>query len=93
VNRATDRFPRVERLNAEDIARALFEQTQIRLSAEGPCAGGQVGTAYVRWPDDHTGVLKWRPHITVDELRSGPLAVAHQLRMLGYPAPATELTV
>jgi hypothetical protein len=92
VNRAADRFPRVERLNAEDMTRALFEQTRIRLSVAGPCAGGQVGTAYVRWPDGHMGVLKWRPHITVDELRSGPLAVADQLRTLGYPAPATELT-
>jgi len=51
-----------------------------------------VGTAYVRWPDGHIGVLKWSPHVTVDELRSGPLAVAGQLRTLGDPAPATELT-
>ncbi len=74
------------------MARAVFEQTRIRLSVEGPCAGGQVGTVYVRWPDGHRGVLKWRPHSTVGELRSGPLAVAEQLRRLGYPAPATELT-
>jgi len=74
------------------MTQALFEQTRIRLSVEGPCAGGQVGTAYVRWPDGHTSVLKWHPHITVDELRSGPLAVADRLRTLGYPAPATELT-
>ena len=74
------------------MVRALFEQTRIRLAVEGPCAGGQVGAAYVRWPDGHVGVLKWRPHVTVDELRSGPLAVAGRLRTLGYPAPATELT-
>jgi hypothetical protein len=92
VDRAADRFPRVERLDAAEMALALFEQTRIRLAVEGPCAGGQVGTAYVRWPDGHIGVLKWRPHVTVDELRSGPLAVAGQLRTLGYPAPATELT-
>jgi hypothetical protein len=72
--------------------RALFEQKGIRLVVEGPCAGGQVGTAYVRWPDGHRSVLKWRPHITLDELRPGPLAVADRLRTLGYPAPATELT-
>lgn len=92
MNLAADRFPLVERLAAEDIAKALFEQTQVRLSVEGPCAGGQVGTSYVRWPDGHPGVLKWRPHITVQELRDGPLAVADQLRRMGYPAPATELT-
>jgi hypothetical protein len=74
------------------MARALLEQTGIRLAVEGPCAGGQVGAAYVRWPDGHTGVLKWRPDFTVDELRSGPLTVAGRLRTLGYPAPATELT-
>ena len=58
---------------------------------QGPCAGGEVGAAYVRWPDGHAGVLKWRPNFTVEELRSGPLAVADRLRALGYPAPATEL--
>ena len=92
MNRDPERFPRAERLNAEDMARALFEQARIRLSVEGPCAGGQVGAAYVRWSDGHRSVLKWRPDFTVDELESGPLAVAEQLRMLGYPAPATELT-
>lgn len=90
--RGTGRFPRVQRLDAEDMVRALFDLTRIRLSVEGPCAGGQVGTAYVRWPDGHRGVLKWRPHVTVDDLTSGPLAVADRLRTLGYPAPATELT-
>jgi Phosphotransferase enzyme family len=92
VDRAADRFPRVERLDAQETVRALFEQTRIRLAVEGPCAGGQVGAAYVRWPDGHVGVMKWRPHVTVDELRSGPLAVAGRLRTLGYPSPATELT-
>jgi aminoglycoside phosphotransferase (APT) family kinase protein len=74
------------------MAQALFGQTRIRLAVEGPCPGGQVGTAYVRWPDGHVGVLRWHPHVTVEELRSGPLAVVGQLRTLGYPAPATELT-
>lgn len=73
------------------MARALFDQTGIRLAVEGPCTGGQVGAAYVRWPDGHTAVLKWRPRFTVDELRSGPVAVTDRLRTLGYPAPATEL--
>jgi hypothetical protein len=92
VDRAADRFPRVERLDAGQLARVLFEQTGIRLAIEGACAGGQVGAAYARWPDGHVGVLKWRPHVTVDEFRSGPAAVAGHLRALGYPAPALELT-
>jgi hypothetical protein len=62
------------------------------LAVEGPCAGGQVGAAWVRRTDGHVSVLKWRPHFTVEELESGPVAVADRLRALGYPAPATELT-
>jgi hypothetical protein len=92
VDQAADRFPRAERLDAEHVARALFEQTGIRLVVEGPCTGGQVGASYVRWSDGRVSVLKWRPNFTVDELESGPIAVADQLRALGYPAPATELT-
>jgi hypothetical protein len=91
-HRAADPFPRAERLDAEGAARALFEQAGIRLVVEGPCAGGEVGAAYVRWADGHRSVLKWRPNYTLGELRSGPLAVAEELRALGYPAPATELT-
>jgi len=92
VPHTAEQFPRAERLDAEVLARALFEQTGTHLTVEGSCAGGQVGTAYVRWPDGHRAVLKWRPHFTVGELRAGPLAVADRLRALGYPAPATELT-
>jgi hypothetical protein len=88
-----DPFPRAERLNAEVLAQALFAQTGIRFTVDGPCAGGEVGAAYVRWPDGHRGVLKRRPNFTVAELRSGPLAVPDRLRELGYPAPATELVV
>lgn len=91
MDAAGDRFPRAERLDANALARALFERTGIRLAVEGPCDGGQVGAAYVRWPDGHRSVLTWRPHFTVGRLRSGPLAVVEALRALGYPAPATEL--
>jgi Phosphotransferase enzyme family len=93
VKHDTDSFPRARRLDPERITRALAEQTGVRLTVEGPCAGGQVGTAYVRRPDGHRAVLKWRPGITLDELRRGPLAVADELRVRGYPAPATETAV
>lgn len=93
MNAVDEPFPRVERLDAEAMVRALFEQTGIRLSVQGPCDGGQVGAAIVRWPDGHSSVLKWRRQFSVEELRSGPLAVVERLRALGYPAPATELTV
>ena len=43
MNPGIGAYPRAERLDAEKMARALFEQTGIRLSVEGPCAGGEVG--------------------------------------------------
>jgi hypothetical protein len=63
----------------------------MRLTVEGLCPGGQVGAAYVRWPDDHRSVLKWRPHVRLADVQAGPLAVTEALRPAGYPAPATEL--
>lgn len=72
---------------------ALRARTGHRLTAEGPCAGGQVGASYVRWPDGHRSVLKWRPHTELADMRAGPLAVVEALRASGYPAPATELAV
>lgn len=68
-------FLRAERLDAEAKAGAVFEQTGIRLVVEGPCSGGEVGAAYVCWPDGRRAVLKWRPHYTVAALEAGPLAV------------------
>jgi hypothetical protein len=73
------------------VAAALFDQTGLRLDVTGPCPGGQVGAAYVRWPDGHRAVLTWRPGITLAQARQGPLAVVDALRAVGYPAPATEL--
>jgi hypothetical protein len=73
-----------------DMVRA---ETGLGLRFDGPCRGGQVGAAYVRWPDGHRGVLTWRPGIDLARLRNGPLAVIEVLRAAGYPAPAAELTV
>lgn len=79
------------KFNAGRIADAIAAETGIHLVVEGPCPGGQVGAAYVRWPDGHRAVLSWRPGLTLAEARDGPLAVAAALRATGYPAPATEL--
>lgn len=84
---------RAERLDADRMAEALHVQTGVRLTVEGLCPGGQVGAAYVRWPDHHRSVLKWRPHAKIADVRAGPLAVPEVLRSAGYPAPATELAV
>jgi Phosphotransferase enzyme family len=85
---ATDRSVKLE---AGRIAAALTARTGVPLVVEGPCPGGQVGAAYVRWPDGHRAVLTWRPGISLAGARSGPLAVPAALRATGYPAPATEL--
>ncbi|WP_255308066.1 aminoglycoside phosphotransferase family protein [Streptomyces marincola] len=84
-------WQRVARLDPDRMADALHEHTGTRLTVEGRCPGGQVGTAYVRWPDGHRSVLKWRPGSRLSDLRAGPLAAAEALRAAGYPAPATEL--
>jgi hypothetical protein len=81
----------VERLDANRIAERVRITSGIALEVEGPCAGGEVGASYVRWPDGHRAVLTWRPDITLDQARKGPLAVAEVLRAAGYPAPALEL--
>jgi hypothetical protein len=57
---------RVERLDAGRVAAQPAEQTGVRLIVEGPCSGGEVGAAFVRWPDDRRSVLKWRPDMRLD---------------------------
>jgi hypothetical protein len=36
---------------------AAYLADRLGFSYEGPCAGGEVGAAYVRWPDGHRSVL------------------------------------
>jgi hypothetical protein len=85
--------PRAARLDARTVTDAIRDQAGVQLMVEGPCPGGQVGAAYVRWPDGRRGVLTWRPGVTLDEVSDGPLAVPALLRATGYPAPATQLAV
>lgn len=86
-------WERVERLDAVAMTDAVHASTGIGLELVGPCGGGQVGAAYVRWPDGHLAVLKWRPGAPIEDFARGPLAVADVLRAAGYPAPAMELAV
>ena len=86
-------WERVERLDAATAIQALHASAGIRLDLVGPCSGGQVGAAYVRWPDGHPGVLKFRADMRLGDLQRGPLAIVDALRSIGYPAPATELAV
>jgi hypothetical protein len=81
----------VERLDAERMAADLEHATGVRVIVDGPCPGGEVGAAYVRWDDGHRSILKWRPQTTLEDMQAGPLKVVSVLRSVGYPAPATEL--
>ncbi|MFB9238274.1 phosphotransferase family protein [Plantactinospora siamensis] len=48
---------RAPRLAAERMLAAVAGHTGVRLDYLGPCSGGEVGAAYVRWPDGRRGVL------------------------------------
>lgn len=85
------RWPRAVRLDAQRMADAIEAEAGVRLRVDGPCPGGQVGAAYVTWPDGHRSVLTWRPGVRLADLRRGPLAVIAAVRPAGYPAPAAEL--
>ena len=87
------KWERVRRLDPAAMTAAVAAATGIDLQVVGPCPGGQVGAAYVRWPDRHLSVLKWRPAVPLRELRAGPFAVLDAARAIGYPAPAIELAV
>jgi hypothetical protein len=62
----------------------IAEITGVRLVLEGPCPGGEVGAAYVRWPDGRRSVL------TAGRSRSGRLV--DQARAAGVPTAKHELT-
>ncbi|WP_327365539.1 aminoglycoside phosphotransferase family protein [Streptomyces sp. NBC_01217] len=90
---SSQNWTRAERLDADRLTQALYAEAGVRLVVEGPCPGGQVGAAYVRWPDGRRSVLKWRPDTRLKDLRAGPLAVCEVLHTHGYPCPSTELAV
>ncbi|MFJ3439546.1 phosphotransferase [Streptomyces cyaneofuscatus] len=91
MSSSSTEWTRVERLDAARVVEGLRARVGVVLTLEGACPGGQVGAAYVRWEDGHRSVLKWRPHSSVEDMQAGPLAVTEELRLAGYPAPATEL--
>jgi len=86
-------WERVQQLDAVAMTQAVRAASGVRLDVVGPCPGGEVGAAYVRWPDGHLAVLKWGPDARLADLERGPLAIVDVLRSIGYPAPGTELAV
>lgn len=82
---------RVRTLDAEALLAGILEHTGIRLTLLGRAPGGQVGAAYVRWPDGRDGVLTWWPDGSPASLRHLRLT-ADLLRLArgrGIPVPST----
>jgi hypothetical protein len=79
----TEAWPRSARLDAPHVLDRIAEITGVRLVLEGPAPGGEVGAAYVRWPDGRRSVL------TEGRSRSGPLV--DRARAAGVPTARHEL--
>jgi aminoglycoside phosphotransferase (APT) family kinase protein len=80
----THAWPRTARLDAPRMVTRIAEITGVRLTLEGPCPGGEVGAAYVRWPDGRRSVLS-EGHSRTGEL----LDLA---RAAGVPTARQELS-
>jgi hypothetical protein len=79
----TKTWPRTNRLDVPAILDKIAEITGVRLILEGPCPGGEVGAAYVRWPDGRRSVL------TEGRSRTGPLV--DRARAAGVPTARQQL--
>jgi hypothetical protein len=77
-------WPKVARLDAPRVLDRIAAITGVRLELEGPCPGGEVGAAYVRWPDGRRSVL------TSERTRSG--VFTDRAREAGVPTARHELT-
>lgn len=86
-------WQRVDRLDPGWAVAAVGAEAGVGLVVEGLCAGGQVGAAYVRWPDGHRSVLTWQPGQALQDVQARQLATAEALRVRGCPAPRIELAV
>jgi hypothetical protein len=80
----TEAWPRSARLDAPRMIDRIAEITGVRLVLEGPCPGGEVGAAYVRWPDGRRSVLG------EGRSRTGPLL--DLARAAGVPTARQELS-
>jgi Phosphotransferase enzyme family len=83
-------FPRAARLDAARVLAELARLTGTALAFDGSCRGGEVGAAYVRWPDGRRSVLTCQPAGNgAAARRAGQLTEA--ARRAGVPAPRYEL--
>lgn len=79
-----DTLPRSSRLDPDHLVARIAEITGVRLTVEGRCPGGEVGAAYVRWPDGRRSVL------SEGNSRVSPLL--DRARAAGVPTAKQELT-
>ncbi len=79
----------VARLDARTFVQLVNEYAGTDLELLGPAPGGQVGAAFVRWPDGREGVLT-RGHGSLDELRR-TADILQIARSRGLPVPRYEL--
>lgn len=77
-------WPRVAKLDAPRMVERIAAITGVRLTVEGPCPGGEVGAAYVRWPDGRRSVLS--------EGRADTAALLDVARAAGVPTARQELS-
>lgn len=80
----------VRRLDAARLVALVNDHTDARLTLLGPAPGGQVGAAYVRWPDGREGVLTWVPGGDVARVRQVG-EVLRLARVRGLPVPSYDL--
>lgn len=80
----------VRKLEPAGLVAAVNRHTDARLRLLGAAPGGQVGAAYVAWPDGREGVLTLGPGQSVESLRR----TAHVLQLAhsrGIPVPRYDL--
>ncbi len=79
----------VSRLDARSFVDSVNEYGGVRLDLLGRAPGGQVGAAFVRWPDGRDGVLT-RGHGSIEEIErtADILSIA---RGRGLPVPRYDL--
>ena len=87
-----DRWQRTQKLDGPTLVARVAEASGVPLEFVAPAAGGEVGAAYVRWPDGTPGVLTWQPGAPKEryEQIADMLALA---RAAGLPVPAYRLIV
>jgi hypothetical protein len=77
-------WPRSAKLDAPRLVDRIAEITGVRLVLDGPCPGGEVGAAYVHWPDGRRSVLS--------EGRSSTGPLLELARAAGVPTARQELS-